>query len=282
METSSNETRCVAAAPARKEAVKLRVLTAAAVMLMVGAAVFLRHWGDLQRVGVPGVKVVRDDLRLMPEKVDATTTLESLQVIATNVVALPQRVPGYQAVEMPLQRIVYDTLPKDTVYGQRMFVAEDGLRIQNTVVLMGTDRTSIHKPEFCLEGSGFQIVKAEEVRIPMARPLAYELPAMKMTIRQEKTVNGKPVVTEGIYLFWFVSGDKLTARHRERMWWMARDLLTQGELQRWAYVIAFGIGQEGETGRNDAIYGRLVEFVQATVPEYQLVPGPERTTASVD
>jgi hypothetical protein len=263
------------------EARILRMWVAVSLVLIVGLGFFLGYWGRLQKIGEPGVKIVRRDVHLMPQKIGKNDTLESLKIIATNSVDLPESVLNYRSGELPLQALVYDTLPKDTTFGQRMYQAPDGLRIQNTVVLMGADRTSIHKPEFCLVGSGWQILKSEEVVIPMLRPIRYNLPAMRMTSRQERQVAGKREVIEGVYVFWFVSGDKLTARHRERMWWMARDLITRGELQRWAYVIAFAIGNPGETGQTDALYERLSRFVQASVPEYQLVPAVGSATAAL-
>ena len=49
------------------------------------------------------------------------------------------------------------------------------------------------------------------------------------------------------------------------MWWMARELLTTGTLQRWAYVSVLGLclpGQEEET------YERIREFIAESAPEY--------------
>jgi hypothetical protein len=74
---------------------------------------------------------------------------------------------------------------------------------------------------------------------------------------------GKVETMEGVYLFWFVSEDKLTSEHRERIWWMAKDLVTWGELQRWAYVIAFSICKPGET---EPTYRRMVRFLTAAAP----------------
>ena len=47
--------------------------------------------------------------------------------------------------------------------------------IENNVVLMGHDRTSIHKPEYCLPGQGFTIDHREVVDIPIAQPHPYDL-----------------------------------------------------------------------------------------------------------
>jgi hypothetical protein len=62
----------------------------------------------------------------------------------------------------------------------------------------------------------------------------------------------------------------MTSEHAERMWWMARDLITRGELQRWAYVITFSVCPPGATA---ATYERMERFLKASVPQFQLVPG---------
>ena len=43
----------------------------------------------------------------------------------------------------------------------------------------------------------------------------------------------------GVYVFWFVADNAYTARHGQRMWWMAREMMRTGVLQRWAYVSCF-------------------------------------------
>jgi hypothetical protein len=131
-------------------------------------------------------------------------------------------------------------LPKDTLYGKRRYIAENGLSLAASVVLMGTDRTSIHKPEFCLLGQGWQIESRELIHIPLEKPFPCQLPAMKFTtLLQTKDKNGNPLTVKGFYIFWFVAEDLVTARHSDRVLWLARDLLTKGVLDRWAYVSYF-------------------------------------------
>jgi len=62
--------------------------------------------------------------------------------------------------------MVVDTLPRDTSFGQRRYRSPDGAVTQVNVVLMGSDRTSMHKPQFCLEGAGWQIDSAASAGRP--------------------------------------------------------------------------------------------------------------------
>ena len=74
-------------------------------------------------------------------------------------------------------------------------------------------------------------------------------------------------MARGIYVYWFVADRELTADHLQRMWWMARDLIRQGTLQRWAYVACFSVCLPGQ---EEATYQRMKEFIAASVPEFQL------------
>jgi hypothetical protein len=54
------------------------------------------------------------------------------------------------------------------------------------------------------------------------------------------------------------------------MWWMAKDMMLTGVLQRWAYVTYFAVCAPGE---EDATFERMKKMIAASVPEFQLTPG---------
>src|SRR5271170_6616769 len=87
------------------------------------------------------------------------------------------------------------------------FTSPDGFWVNANVVLMGTDRTSIHKPEFCLPGQGWNIDDAQSLKdlIHIAGPTAFDLPVMKLVATGEALVNGQRVSERGIYVYWFVA-----------------------------------------------------------------------------
>jgi hypothetical protein len=69
----------------------------------------------------------------------------------------------------------------------------------------------------------------------------------------------------GVYVFWFVSRDKQTASHWDRQWWMVRDLVTRGVLQRWAYISFFTPCVPGD---EDAAYQRVSELIRQVHPHF--------------
>ena len=214
-----------------------------------------------QRLGEPGLEIVAGELRD-----------ETGELAATNIIWLPEEVLRYQSQAMPVTREELDWLPADTTYGFRRYVGPDKFWLDLRVVLMGTDRTSIHKPEYCLPGQGFQITQSDRLTVPMTEPHAYELPVTRIYARRVlRLPDGQSQEVRAVFVYWFVADNQLSADHLERMVWMARDLVLRGTLQRWAYVSAFAIclpGQEEEA------YGRIREFLVDAVPKFQRVPGP--------
>ena len=212
-----------------------------------------------QRLGEPGLEIVAGELRD-----------EHGELAATNIIRLPEEVLRYRSEGMPVTREELDWLPADTTYGFRRYVAPDKFWLDLRVVLMGTDRTSIHKPEYCLPGQGFQIMETDSMTVRMTDPHPYDLPVTRIVARRLLQLEGGQQEVRAVFVYWFVADGQLSADHLERMAWMARDLVLRGTLQRWAYVSAFAIclpGQEAEA------YRRIQEFLVDAVPRFQRVAG---------
>ena len=76
---------------------------------------------------------------------------------------------------------------------------------------MGADRTSIHKPDYCLPGQGWSIDKKETVNIPIEGSRPYQLPVAKWTIAiLFRTPDGRKEKVCGLYVFWFVADNEET------------------------------------------------------------------------
>jgi hypothetical protein len=168
--------------------------------------------------------------------------------------------------------MVLDWLPRDTTYAQRRYTDTNGFGMLVNVVLMGADRTSIHKPEYCLKGSGWGDLEGETTSVRIEAPHAYDLPLMQLySSKDVRLESGETIRVRGIYVYWFVADGELTATHGQRMWWMARDMLRTGVLQRWAYVSTFSVCMPGE---EEATLSRMKSMIAAMVPQIQLATGP--------
>lgn len=245
------------AAPAFSPGAARMLVGCVAVMLMGGA--FVRHLGANQRLGTPGLKLSSEILK------DPNG-----ENVGTNSVLMPV-VAGYTPETDPLPRVMLDLLPPDTVYGQRRYRAADNFWIQSSVVLMGSDRSSIHKPQICLLGQGWRIEKQTPMTLRIEKPFPYDLSIMQIQASKTiRTEDGRERTFSSVFVYWFVSGDQLTADHLDRQWWMARDLLTKGLLQRWAYVTYFAACPPG---LEQLTFERMKQFIVEAVPQFQLVQG---------
>jgi len=236
------------------------------VVLVSATAGFLNHQRTSQRLGTPGVKVV-----------PVPTYDTGGNLVASNSVFLPEQVLNYKSEIRPVTEDTLRWLPKDTTYGQRTYKAPDGFETALNVVLMGTDRTSIHQPQWCLQGVGWSTDPQELATVPVSEPHPYDLSVMKLTATHESvTATGEKARQRVVYVYWFVADHELTARHLQRMRWMARDMLLTGVLQRWAYVACITLCAPGQ---EQATFNRMKEFIGAAVPQFQLAAGPPAVLA---
>jgi hypothetical protein len=206
-----------------------------------------------QRLGRPGLKA---------EPIPGSVQMK---------INLPERVLDFNSTNVPEPEVVLGYLPPDTSYAERCYFRTNAeFPVYATVILMGGDRTSIHKPDYCLPGQGWVIQNKSVVNIPVAGPPDYQLPVAKWVLGNSfRTPDGRTEKVSGLYVFWLVADGEQTPDNYQRMWWMARDLVRTGVLQRWAYVSYFTVcapGQEDET------FERVKKLIAHSVPEYQWPP----------
>lgn len=245
---------------------KVGVLALLCVAAIASTAVVLARFQSHRHLGKPGLRLV--DVPLANEKGAPVTS---------NSIALPERVLDFDSKLWPVTEEELKALPRDTTYGRRVYTGKDGYQVQVSGVLMGTDRTSIHKPEFCLPAQGFQIGHRSQRFITIDRPHRYALPITRIDgVRSVRQPDGQTVRQGAVYVYWFVSENRLSNDHFQRMWWLALDLVRTGELQRWAYLSVLGPCAPGD---EDRTYARLEAMIQAMVPEFQLTTGPSASPA---
>jgi len=212
------------------------------------------------RLGAPGVKVGPG---LLYNELD--------HLVARQCVLLPEVVLGIQGTNLPVTQQEADDLPKDTTFGRKKYLGKDNFNVVTSVVLMGTDRTSIRQPEYCLDAAGWRIEKTDHVGLPIDRPFPYELSALRLTASAVGLDEFKqPLELRGIYVYWFVTANKITSDRGVRMWSIAKTMLEKGELERWAYISYFATCLPGQ---EEATFESLERFIRASAPEFQTVTG---------
>ena len=223
-----------------------------ALFLIGGTAGALAWLRANQKLGLPG-------LRATP--IPGTIMMK---------IPLPERVLDFDSTNIPEPELVSSYFPKDTSYSERIYRAPDGFRIQSTAILMGTDRTSIHRPEYCMPGQGWSIDQKTVVNIPIHDQPPYQLEVAKWKVSQiAQGPDGQNRKYAGVYVFWYAAHNEETANHDKMLEWMTLGLLRTGQLQRWAYMSYWS---ECEPGQEDATFERMKTFLAAQVPEFELPP----------
>jgi hypothetical protein len=233
-----------------------KAILLAVTLAMIGCAGwYLKHLHSFQRLGKPGVKT---------QPLAGSQNLE---------VVLPEHVLDYSSEGVEVSQIELDMLPKDTSFGKRLYKGTDGFKIFLCVVLMGADRTSLHKPQFCLEGQGVQLGPSSysTASIAIERPHKYELPVGRLIGSKYAEVEGQRQEMRAIYVYYYVADGVLMSSESGfgRMWSMARELIRTGVLQRWAYVSYLSYCLPGQ---EEATFERMKAFIAASAPEFQLTP----------
>ena len=224
-----------------------------ALVLMAGTAGALIWLRSHQKLGRPGLK--------------ATPIPGSVMMK----LALPERVLDFTSTNVPESDVELGYFPKDTSYVRRFYETPDGFGASATVILMGADRTSIHRPEYCLLGQGWSVDEKTKVNIPLDGPEHQELPVMKWVIsKQVQMPDGQKLEVHGLYVFWFVADHEQTTGNVQLQCYLVRDLLLTGVLQRWAYISYSAFTEQ--PGQEDALFERMKKLIAASVPEYQWPP----------
>lgn len=228
------------------------ILFFATLVLIAGTAGTLTWLKAHQRLGAPGLKAAA---------IPGRTTMK---------LELPARVLDFDSTNMPIADVVLGYLPKDTSFAQRYYSAPDGAWALANVILMGADRTSIHRPDYCLPGQGWQIRDQADVKLAISGARPYELPVKKWTIANAYTAaDGSRQSASGVYVFWFVTENQVTADFPAMLKSMLLHQVFHGVVQRWAYVSYFTVCSPGE---EEAAFARMQTLIAASVPEFQLPP----------
>jgi len=89
--------------------------------------------------------------------------------------------------------------------------------------------------------------------------------------REVRLQDGRQTKIRALYVFWFVSDAALATDPWEMAWLSARDLVSSGQLRRWAYVSCFSMFP---VGMEAPAWERMKEFIATSVPEFQTATGP--------
>lgn len=195
------------------------------------------------------------------------------------VMSLPSRV-GFLVgrAEEPTQ-VEKDNLPTDTEFAKMTYVTStdrDDERdiVHLSIVLAGTERRSIHRPEVCLKGQGWSVTDRRIRRVELEGSVTLEVTDLAIE-RLGATLQGKPM--KGRFVYWFIGTDDTTPSHSERIWKTTVDSVFKNVNHRWAYASVTALVTDEhepsvtrERRRTDEQTTRLIDYlIVNTAPRFQ-------------
>ncbi len=186
---------------------------------------------------------------------------------------LVEKVAGWSG--SPLQGLTEDErkiLPADTEGARRVYTDEEGNQVYCSIVLEGSDVTSIHRPELCLKGQGWVLEKTHVERIPIkATP---EGAVRVSCIEAKRTIALPQGSTESrtVFAYWFVGKDRLTPYHWQRILLTTKDRVLFNRNARWAYFLIYAPMASARDGKlqkrtEEQTVQLISRFVQDIYPE---------------
>lgn len=159
-----------------------------------------------------------------------------------------------------MARAEKEALPPDTEFVKSSYTNSAGTRLMTSIVLSGTERDSIHRPQRCLKAQG----NALDGEYTMTIPMEGRAPLMIRVIQASRilrTAEGD-VPYSSYYAYWFVGQDHETPHHLSRMTWLAWNRVAHNKASRWAYIAVQGV----RSPDNKEYEETITDYVQNAYP----------------
>ena len=121
-------------------------------------------------------------------------------------------------------------LPEDTRILKRNYSRGDGGALAVTVVVSGKSRLSIHRPEMCLPGQGFQILSTRVRTLDLGNGRTLRVNVVKAARADERPIG---------FLYWFVNPRRETTSHWARIFSDVWARSAHNRVNRWCMVTVF-------------------------------------------
>jgi EpsI family protein len=165
------------------------------------------------------------------------------------VLEMPERIGAYRQYgdEVPVSDHVKRVLQTSQIYIQN-YVSREGWPVQLQLVHAGTTRRSLHFPEVCLVGQGW------EIRDQKAVPVGFSFDARQLVLFKGDQYEA--------VLYWFKTGDRFTGNFFINSWYWTYEQLTFGIPSSTMIKLSTPLGGRDE----EAAFDMLESFAQKLAP----------------
>jgi EpsI family protein len=173
-------------------------------------------------------------------------------VVGVPLTEVPARILGYRqfGADIPIDPHVNEILETPDVL-MRNYTSRQGVPVQLTIVRSGATRRSLHFPEVCLTGQGW------EVREQYSAPVGVLFVAKRLVIFKGDT--------EVAVLYWFMTSDHVTGSYFMNSVFWAREQLLLRPSKAMMIKLSAPVGSAGP----ESTFGQLDDFAQGLTPILQ-------------
>jgi len=196
------------------------------------------------------------------------------------VMNLPSEIGGFVGKDEPASEGEKFVLPKDTQIVKKSYSDPAGDVINANIVLAGSEKRSIHRPELCLPAQGWSINREQEIPVKLSDGRTIYVMQVS-TSRSVQNSTGQSKSLSSYYDYWFVGNGITTASHVKRLLINSWDRVVHHKNHRWAYVAISAPVLEGfkENGKNAADTEAMIsDFISRMAPI--VMKEPQKTDGS--
>lgn len=188
------------------------------------------------------------------------------------VLRLPFWVGDYVGEDQDITAAEKTILPDDTEFARAEYKSPRGDMINCQIVLSGGQRRSIHRPEICLPGQGWNVRGGNA--IPIEMPDGSTLDVMKLDLSRPISMkDGQTINLRTVFLYWFVGKNTTTPYHWQRILQTSYDRVAHNLNHRWAYVVVSSpiTADFSPQGLNEEqTVEELKQFVRKAAPQFMV------------
>jgi hypothetical protein len=156
-------------------------------------------------------------------------------------------------------------LPADTTLLRREYRRPSGETLVVSVVVSGGEEVSVHRPQICLVGQGYEIVAQRAVDVGLERGAPLKVMVLEL-IRRSRQPGGRMAEENSFYAYWFVSARHETPYHLVRIFLTVLDRVVFSRSPRWAYVAVAGLRPAGDGGgRRQELTGGFIAALHSAL-----------------
>lgn len=184
------------------------------------------------------------------------------------VMNLPLSIGAFNGRDQEASEGERTVLPKDTEIVKKVYTNPSGEIINAQIVLSGTEKRSIHRPEICLPAQGWSISGRKYIPVKLADGRSITVMCDTIT-RQVEVAPGANRPLTSLFCYWFVGDGTSTASHVKRILLTSRDRVIHHKNHRWAYIAVSAPVLEGFVpgGKNvRATQTMISDFIAQAAP----------------